>query len=1030
MSDQEHLMNSLKKEVRSLLTPVKEGLTPFQLEQEYRWMIGEQFPYRALGYQSVMELVKEMPDVVNVCPRGDGGVILKAIADESTKGIASLVAKQKSKPKAQPSRHRPNLSLHSTPRPVVLWHPIIPANLLRRGRVPPILPAVVKSDLKELLTFSPVLLSDFDKAFLRHFGRTFEFLRYGFFSMFEVLNAASDIITVVQTRAGSLLTLKKSPSPRKPPEKVPECKVVTQPDKATFQTSPAAVPTPVLKTSSPTPALPVDNQSPIPNWESETALVPLKRMETPLVRPDEKISELEKEMKIALAEKGPGGTVSSELKEKIKIIVAQHPEGLLASKLPGEFKLHFKETLPVKMLGFLTLMEFVGALSDVLHIEHKEGEQDWLIFDSDSQRLTNADGQTNLQIAHSLACEETPHECKMPSWDSPLEDSKNLQTKFNVVTKMKTPHLGLEEPHIMQEIMEEEIPPDAALDRRLYSLPQFSNSTLVGLFVEYILSPSQFYVRIYSAETSDKLEDMMVEMRRCYSSKNVADRYVMPEAWIRPGHLCCVRNLDDKWWYRVIIHQVLNDQEVEVFYPDFGNMETVHKSSLRFLKYCYTTLPAQAIPCSLGWVKPTEGDWTADAVLEFQRLCRLKLLVGVVDEYIDGVLYLFLCDTSHEEDIYFHSVLRLEGHALICRENIPSKGFKELNPSAWYIQSIPKEEAALTEPSASLLQEELLGSPPGEDSEVCENDTDLQRLHEKGEDLARLQLDQLEQGHNCFADSSNCSCDFKEKGHLKACPENASLEQNEQMLKASKDSGSLCSNLEMPYLEPVYLCKEIWDENWIPSKYYEEKKKDDSWDNLCSDTAENSCQAAGDEGSKDETRHSQDAMPQDADVSGTVDRMTCLHLEPLSQFPQSSEGTETSPPGTAPDALPQTLEEFYVSISHSKKSGESDEIDLDASKLFARCDQPPPSASALHGEASLEKKGDDSSRAQALALYRTTSRPDDGTVGCNALVFTAELQGASKFCVPCSTTVALGASARLAASNRYFFFNLLRNMKA
>uniref|UniRef100_A0A8D2JJ37 Tudor domain-containing protein 5 n=1 Tax=Varanus komodoensis TaxID=61221 RepID=A0A8D2JJ37_VARKO len=646
MSDQEHLMNSLKKEVRSLLTPVKEGLTPFQLEQEYRWMIGEQFPYRALGYQSVMELVKEMPDVVNVCPRGDGGVILKAIADESTKGIASLVAKQKSKPKAQPSRHRPNLSLHSTPRPVVLWHPIIPANLLRRGRVPPILPAVVKSDLKELLTFSPVLLSDFDKAFLRHFGRTFEFLRYGFFSMFEVLNAASDIITVVQTRAGSLLTLKKSPSPRKPPEKVPECKT-------TF-----------------------DARSCKTEYRF-TCTVISPHCLTVCASPPTPCPKLEKEMKIALAEKGPGGTVSSELKEKIKIVS-------IWIKV-----LHFKETLPVKMLGFLTLMEFVGALSDVLHIEHKEGEQDWLIFDSDSQRLTNGKwGHCNCKFFQGCSLYVT--------W----EYYKSLLWK--------------------------EIPPDAALDRRLYSLPQFSNSTLVGLFVEYILSPSQFYVRIYSAETSDKLEDMMVEMRRCYSSKNVADRYVMPEAWIRPGHLCCVRNLDDKWWYRVIIHQVLNDQEVEVFYPDFGNMETVHKSSLRFLKYCYTTLPAQAIPCSLGWVKPTEGDWTADAVLEFQRLCRLKLLVGVVDEYIDGVLYLFLCDTSHEEDIYFHSVLRLEGHALICRENIPSKGFKELNPSAWYIQSIPKEEAALTEPSASLLQEELLGSPPGEDSEVCENDTDLQ----------------------------------------------------------------------------------------------------------------------------------------------------------------------------------------------------------------------------------------------------------------------------------------------------------------
>lgn len=84
-----------------------------------------------------------------------------------------------------------------------------------RGRVPPILPAVVKSELKDLLALSPVLLSDFEKAFAKRFGRSFQYMQYGFLSMFEVLNAASDVISVEQTRAGSLLTLKKSVSEEK-----------------------------------------------------------------------------------------------------------------------------------------------------------------------------------------------------------------------------------------------------------------------------------------------------------------------------------------------------------------------------------------------------------------------------------------------------------------------------------------------------------------------------------------------------------------------------------------------------------------------------------------------------------------------------------------------------------------------------------------------------------------------------------------------------------------------------------------------
>lgn len=71
----------------------------------------------------------------------------------------------------------------------------------------------------------------------------------------------------------------------------------------------------------------------------------------------------------------------------------------------------------------------------------------------------------------------------------------------------------MEDTHIIQEIMENEIPPDAVQDGSLYSLPQLDTSALVGLFVEYIVSPSQFYVRLYSAETSVTLENTMLEMR-------------------------------------------------------------------------------------------------------------------------------------------------------------------------------------------------------------------------------------------------------------------------------------------------------------------------------------------------------------------------------------------------------------------------------------------------------------------------------------------------------------------------------------
>uniref|UniRef100_A0A286XQ21 HTH OST-type domain-containing protein n=1 Tax=Cavia porcellus TaxID=10141 RepID=A0A286XQ21_CAVPO len=136
MSEQERIQDCLKKEIRSLLISTKDGLTPHQLEKEYLLMVGNRLPLRILGYRSTMELVLDMPEVVNVCPCGDGTVILKAIPDESTKGMASLVAKQRSNHKGQNSMQKARASICSGTSS---------RRVPYRGRVPPILPAVVKS---------------------------------------------------------------------------------------------------------------------------------------------------------------------------------------------------------------------------------------------------------------------------------------------------------------------------------------------------------------------------------------------------------------------------------------------------------------------------------------------------------------------------------------------------------------------------------------------------------------------------------------------------------------------------------------------------------------------------------------------------------------------------------------------------------------------------------------------------------------------------------------------------------------------
>ncbi|KFU87372.1 Tudor domain-containing protein 5, partial [Chaetura pelagica] len=100
-------------------------------------MIGKPLPVHGLGFRSTLELVENMPEVVRVCPYEKGTFILRAIADENTKMIAQLVAKQRCAKSRKGAAGKAGAA-----------HP--PKNP-QRVRAP-ILPATVKAQLQDLLS--------------------------------------------------------------------------------------------------------------------------------------------------------------------------------------------------------------------------------------------------------------------------------------------------------------------------------------------------------------------------------------------------------------------------------------------------------------------------------------------------------------------------------------------------------------------------------------------------------------------------------------------------------------------------------------------------------------------------------------------------------------------------------------------------------------------------------------------------------------------------------------------------------------
>ncbi|XP_059510150.1 tudor domain-containing protein 5 isoform X2 [Stegostoma tigrinum] len=650
MSDQEKLLEILKKELRSLLISAKSSLTPVELERDYHSMMGKQLPLCALGYRSVLELASNIPDTIKIHACPDGTVLLKGVGNETTKGIEELVAKAKVSTKTKRNVRKTRVELMQKQ-----------AFLPRRYNTTPILPALIKCELRELVASFPggVLLSDFDKSFMKRYGRPFQYTRYGFYSLQEVLKVAGDDIEIQQTRRGSLLLPRNKN--RESPLKQGNW------SNQSVQSNPAETHAKMAVPSSTKP--PTDNQM--------VSVLNTEDLPDPAPVPeyfDGGLKKLVEDLRTVLVDKGVEGTIDLQMKEKIRFTVTQRPDGLLASKLPTEFKNIFGMELPLKELGFYSVTELVGALSDTVYVERDSVNQDWLVFDIRHHKLLQKQAELQLNKINSLVSADQEGAVIADSREP--ERNLNLKTiNVETVAKVYPPEI--------------EIPPDAIQDGNLYKLPELEENSFVCVFVESVTSPSQFYIRFYGDFTSMMLEDLMIEMRRCYSYEEVSERYVMPDSFIQPGQVCCVRNPDDVWWYRVIIHRVLDEKLVEVYYVDFGDVSPVERSRLRFLKCCHSKLPAQGIPSTLMWLQPSEDDWSIAAKSQFLRFCGKQPLVALICGYVEDVLHLFLCDTSTDEDIYINDVLTKAGHAVPCLSNDACKAFEEFNPAALYLKSKP-----------------------------------------------------------------------------------------------------------------------------------------------------------------------------------------------------------------------------------------------------------------------------------------------------------------------------------------------------
>ncbi|XP_063795881.1 tudor domain-containing protein 5 isoform X2 [Pseudophryne corroboree] len=840
--DKDRVLQRLQKDVRSLLIASKHGLSIQELEHDYRMLIGTALPVRKLDYRTTMELLLDMPDVVNIHTKVDGTVVLSAVVNEETKSIADLVSRQKAQTKRKVLNKRR------------VVRPVCHKDLVRRGRIAPVLPASMKSDLRELLSISPLLVSHLETAFYKRFGRSFQYTRYGFYSLIEVLRSVSDIIQVTQTRAGSLLVLRNA-DPKgtsvgssiqlsnqavtfkgtcsvsvdaQNSKRKPFVQDIPLPDAST----PSAGTTTLEKLLNDAETnyfaskislktLPIDPKfgvcdsqvmtensvlgvnlplslfpSPVPRDTANKLLVkpPIHietitaggtslaagTMELGTAEPDNNCSlqwleeKLDKDLKLCLSQKRTAGVFSPDLRRDIKHVVNQYSQGLPVSQLSGLYKQYTGKDLPFREMGFLSVLDLVGSLGDMLYLECTVDGQDWRIFDMEKKQKKDVTDSKVLSLVEPTS-----------RWNSPIQKSECLKPQMIKIstTDASSSWRPLD---VQLPVSQQEIPPDAVRKQKLRCLSHMKRGFVIGVFVENIISPSEFYIRCYSKDTSQKLEDMMIEMRCCYSSEHVSSRYVVPDDYISVGDIFAVCVPGDVWWYRVIVHLVISSTEIQVYYPDFGNVATVKRCWLRFLKACYMNLPAQAVPSSLAFVKPVEDQWSTEAIKSFQQHCTKGPLVGVVLQYVLDQLYLFLCDTSTEEDLYLHQ--QLINHRLGSTGQEPGfyKDLHKCNPFVHYLfKSIEKPQEDLQDDSMQTEKQTVKPTvEPINDQEALLQDISFQTVKEEAESEMPY-LEAIPTGEDVWDENWSFSSNTMTLDVLK--PHSVNLDKNQEEEKPKEE---------------------------------------------------------------------------------------------------------------------------------------------------------------------------------------------------------------------------------------------------
>ncbi|XP_050508484.1 uncharacterized protein LOC126885747 [Diabrotica virgifera virgifera] len=327
------------------------------------------------------------------------------------------------------------------------------------------------------------------------------------------------------------------------------------------------------------------------------------------------------------------GNVPANIKNNLRLLIQEHPEGMWCTELPIFYRKKFNTELKFFELGFRNLIELCMDLKSVFHWA-RPGQGDFRLYDKSKPLPDNA--EKNFTVA---------------SYSKPIETISKPQVDGAVPPLDWEDVLGFLPQDVL--LLGDEIP-------RYFVPRETTENDILDVVVCEICDASKFWV----IADNGKLDKLMDDMQEFYNKDG--DKYKIPKALIRKG-LYCVSIIFGEY-HRGLITEVMSNGKNRIFYIDYGTIR-IDTNELYFLHDRFSELPAQTLRCKLTGIQPPikGAAWSNESTLEFKALTKTdKKYVAKISriKWEEQVLEVFLADVSSTPVFYINDRLVKKGHAV------------------------------------------------------------------------------------------------------------------------------------------------------------------------------------------------------------------------------------------------------------------------------------------------------------------------------------------------------------------------------